>query len=173
MAIMPGLKSLFEISRGRPDVSFFEGQEGLKTVLNTILVEAKEICILGEGESFLNAIPEWNEAYVSKSAGKKIKVKLILKATPFALKSIKKMQESPSNEFLKIRVLPEHYKINHGGFDLYNNKSITGRIAHWMGDSKWIPFKKIPRSALFNRLVLSDEVSLSYRTKLKTETVSA
>lgn len=49
----------------------------------------------------------------------------------------------------------------------------VGRIAHWMGDSEWIPFQKTSRSALFNRLVLSDEMSLLYRTKLKTETVSA
>lgn len=123
MAVMPNLKSLLEISRGRPDVSFFEGQEGLKTVLNSILAEAKEVCILGEGESFLNAIPGWNEAYVEKRKGRRIKVKLILKATSYALKSIKKMQES-GNEYLKIRVLPEFYKINHGGFDLYSNKSI-------------------------------------------------
>jgi sugar-specific transcriptional regulator TrmB len=125
-AILPDLKSLFDISRGRPDVSFFEGREGLKTVLNNILSEAKEICILGDGENFLNVIPGWTDAYVKKRAGKNIKVKIILRGTPNAIKSIKRHLETDKeiNKSLQMRVLPELYKINFGGFDLYNNKVI-------------------------------------------------
>lgn len=124
--ILPDLKSLFDISRGRPDVSFFEGSEGLKTVLNNILEEAKEICILGDGENFINVIPGWTSAYVKKRAGKNIKVRLILRGTPNAIKSIKKHLETDNqiNKSLKVRFLPELYKINFGGFDIYNNKVI-------------------------------------------------
>lgn len=125
-SILPDLKSLFEISRGRPDVNFFEGEEGLKTVLNNILNEAKEICILGDGESFINAIPGWTEAYVKKRAGKNIKVKIILKASPYAVKSIKNISATDSeiNKSLQVRMLPESYKINYSGFDIYNNKVV-------------------------------------------------
>lgn len=126
VSIMPDLKSLLAISRGRPDVSFFEGTEGLKTVLNDILKEAKEIYILGDGENFINLIPGWMEAYVNKRADKNIKVKLIIRATPYDLKSIKKLLASNNkvNQLLNVRVLPEIYKIHQGGFDIYNNKVV-------------------------------------------------
>lgn len=125
-AILPNLKSLFEISRGRPDVSFFEGAEGFKTVLGNILHEAKEICILGDGENFINTMPGWTEAYVSKRAGKNIKVKIILKGSPQGIAAIKKLLKSSEriNQLLKVRVLPEVYKINYSGFDIYNNKVV-------------------------------------------------
>ncbi len=125
-SILPDLKSLFDISRGKPNVSFFEGTEGLKTVMNSILNEAKEICILGEGESFINAIPGWTEAYVAKRAKKNIKARMILKASPYSVKSLKLINQGNSqiNNLLKVRVLPEAYRIDYSGFDIYNNKVV-------------------------------------------------
>lgn len=124
--ILPDLKSLFDISRGKPDVRFYEGREGLKTVLNSILDEAKEILIFGEADSFIKAIPGWTEAYVEKRAGKNIKVKLILKASPYAVSSIKRIQaaKTKTSELIKVRMLPEAYRINASGFDIYNNKVV-------------------------------------------------
>jgi len=124
--ILPDLKSLFEISRGRPDVSFFEGQEGFKTVLSNILREAKEVSILGDGENFIRTIPGWTDAYVKKRAGKNIKVRIILKASPAGIASIKKLLQSDAkiNQLLKVRALPEAYDINYSGFDIYNNKVV-------------------------------------------------
>jgi HTH-type transcriptional regulator, sugar sensing transcriptional regulator len=124
--ILPDLKNLFDISRGRPGVSFFEGKEGLKTVLTDILNEAKEVYILGEGESFINAIPGWTEAYIKKRAGKNIKIKMILRATDYGLDSIRKIRESGSglNNSLQVRMLPEAYRIDYSGFDIYNNKVV-------------------------------------------------
>ncbi len=125
-AILPDLKSLFEISRGRPDVSFFEGKEGFKTVLGNILREAKEVSILGDGENFIRTIPGWTDAYVKKRAGQNIKVRLILKASPAGIASIKKLLRSDAkiNQLLKVRALPEAYEINYSGFDIYNNKVV-------------------------------------------------
>ncbi len=124
--ILPDLKSLFDISRGRPSVSFFEGAEGLKTVLTDILNEAKEVFILGEGESFVNAIPGWIDAYIKKRAGKNIKVKMILRATQYGIDSIKKIRSSGGglNNSLQVRMLPEGYRIDYSGFDIYNNKVV-------------------------------------------------
>lgn len=125
-SVMPDLKSLFAISRGRPDVSFFEGPEDLKTVLSDCLKEAKEIYIIGDGENFINVIPGWMDAYVNKRADKNIRVKLIIKGSDAGLKAIKKLLASNSkvNQLLKVRALPEIYKINYGGFDIYNNKAV-------------------------------------------------
>ena len=125
-SIIPDMNSLFEISRGRPSVRYYEGSEGLKTVLNMILSEAKEIFIFGEADSFIKAIPSWTESYVAKRAKKNIRIKMILKASPFAVNSIKKIRASNEqvNKLIKVRMLPEAYKINYSGFDIYNNKLV-------------------------------------------------
>ncbi len=117
---------MFEINRGRPDVRFYDGREGLKTVLSSILQETKEVLIFGDGDSFIKAIPGWTEAYVNKRSNKDIKIKIILKASPDAVKSIKKVRESSEQvrKLVKVRVLPEAYKIEYSGFDVYNNKVV-------------------------------------------------
>lgn len=124
--IIPDLKSLFEISRGKPDVRFYEGEEGLKTVLNSILEEADELLVFGEGDSFLNAIPGWTDNYVEKRGGKSIKVKIILKASPAAVKAIQKRRSTDNkvSRNTKVRMLPEAYKIDCSSFDIYNNKIV-------------------------------------------------
>ena len=47
------------------------------------------------------------------------------------------------------------------------------KIAHWMDGRTFEPWKKTPRSAEFNRMVLSNDMALMYRLKTKTEHVSA
>lgn len=124
--IFTDLRSLFDISRGRPDVRFHEGAEGLKTVLNTMLDEAKEILIFGESDSFVKAIPGWMETYVERRAKKNIKVKLLLKASPHAIKSVKQIHSANEQirKLTKVRMLPPAYKIEYSGFDVYNNKIV-------------------------------------------------
>jgi hypothetical protein len=53
------------------------------------------------------------------------------------------------------------------------DKNDNGKVAQWMGNAAWTPFKKTPRSALFNQIVLSDDMALLYRTKMKTERINA
>jgi hypothetical protein len=48
-----------------------------------------------------------------------------------------------------------------------------GRIAHWLSNREWKPFKKTPRSSEYQSLVLSNDMALMYRVKMKTEQVSA
>ncbi|MBD3248127.1 hypothetical protein GF382_02455 [Candidatus Falkowbacteria bacterium] len=123
--IIPLLRSHFEISRGKPDVRFYEGIEGLKTVFSSILSEAEEILVFGEGESFLKAIPGWTENYVHKRAAQGIRTKIILRASPYVLDSIKKLQKNEQEKkMVKIRVLPEAYKIDCSSFDVYSNKVV-------------------------------------------------
>ncbi len=123
--VLPDLKSLFDISHGRPDVGFYEGQEGLKTVMNSVLTEAKELYVFGEADSFIKAIPSWTENYVQKRIDKKIKVKMILKASPFAVRTIKQVQTlSNASKLIKVRMLPTAYRIDYSGFDIFNNKVV-------------------------------------------------
>lgn len=123
--IIPDLKSLLEISEGKPDVRFYEGKEGLKTVLNSILKETNEVLILGDGDSFKKSIPGWSDYYSDKRLIKNIKVKMILRGTPLAIQSVKKLRSNKQkSKLVKIRLLPEAYRLINCGFDAYNNKVI-------------------------------------------------
>lgn len=119
------LNYLFAIARKSPGVRFYEGREGLKTVLEMIIGEAKEISIYGDGDAFKHSIPGWSEYYSEKRAAHNIKSRLLLKGTSDAIETAKKLRRNPSakNKLSKIRVLPEGYNIV-GGFDVYNEKVI-------------------------------------------------
>jgi HTH-type transcriptional regulator, sugar sensing transcriptional regulator len=124
---LPHLKSLFALQEGRPNVQFFEGVEGLKTVLNNILNEtSSEVLIFSDGESFLNKIPDWSQGYVLKRANKNIHSRIIVKASEYNIETAKKIRAGQKKEsrVTKIRLLPESYDIEYGGFDIYNNKVI-------------------------------------------------
>jgi hypothetical protein len=122
--IIPQLNSLYEVNRGKPNVNFFDGQEGVKTVLNSILEETKELLVFGDGNSFKHAIPGWTEQYSLRRAKKGIKAKFLLKATPLSIECGKKYKtiKDVKSEYTQYRVLPEAYELEYNGFYVYNNK---------------------------------------------------
>jgi len=124
--IIPDLKSLFEVNRGKPEIKFYQGKEGLKTVLNLILKEAGEVLIFGDGDSFRRSIPGWTDYYSDKREGRKIRSKIILKATPTVIGYIKGLRKSfaQQNKLTEIRLLPEAYVIDYSGFDVFENKVV-------------------------------------------------
>jgi len=120
------LQDIFAIAQLEPGVQFFEGKEGLKTVLNSILEEAKEIYVLGDGDAFRKAIPGWSEQYSERRSDRKIRTRLLLKATPQTIGAAKYLRSSEADQkkaYSKIRLLPEALGIK-GGFDVYNDKVI-------------------------------------------------
>ncbi|MBU6431031.1 hypothetical protein KGQ29_01500 [Patescibacteria group bacterium] len=119
------LNYLFTIAQKSPGVRFYEGKEGLKTVLEMIIEEAEEISIYGDGDAFKHSIPGWSEYYSGKRAARNIKSRLLLRGTSDAIETVRKLRRNPSvkNKLSKIRVLPEGYNIV-GGFDVYNEKVI-------------------------------------------------
>lgn len=123
-SIIPQLNSLYEIGREKPDVSFYDGQEGVKTVLNSILEETKELLVFGDGNSFKRAIPGWTDQYSLRRAKKGIKAKFLLKATPLSIKCGKEYRtiDNIKSRYTQYRVLPEAYELEYNGFYVYNDK---------------------------------------------------
>lgn len=116
---------LFRVARQEPGVKFYEGQEGLKTVLQDILEEAQEVCIFGDGDAFKRAVPGWTEAYAERRVANDIKARLILRGTPEAVSSVQKLRavKGKKLELTKMRVLPEAMNLV-GGFDVYGEKVV-------------------------------------------------
>ena len=124
---MPFLKSLFAMQEGSPSIQLYEGVEGLKTVLKSILDEATtELLIFTDGESFLKKIPDYSESYLTKRAKKNIRTRIVVKGSKFNIIEANNIRQGKNIESktTKIRVLPESFNINYCGFDIYNNKVI-------------------------------------------------
>lgn len=120
------LQDLFVVAQAEPGVRFYEGPDGLKTVLATILEEAKDICVFGDGDAFRKAVPGWTERYSERRSAQKIHTRLLLKATSQAVSAAKYLRSSEPDEkkaYSKIRLLPEALGVK-GGFDVYNNTVI-------------------------------------------------
>jgi len=126
-SVLPALKNLFALQEGKPGVQMFEGVEGLKTVMNIILNEATtEVLIVSDGESFLNKIPGWADAYLLKRSSKNIRTRLVLRASPYNIKAARNIREEKNEKAktTKMRLLPESYALDFSGFDIYNNKVV-------------------------------------------------
>lgn len=86
------LNYMYENAKKSQGVELYEGKEGLKTVLDMILDEAKEISIFGDGDSFKRSIPGWSENYSNKRNVLGIKSRIILRGTADAIKITKNMR---------------------------------------------------------------------------------
>ncbi len=119
------LGALYKLAQQEPSVKFYEGEDGLRTVLNTVLKQAKSICIFGDGDAFRQAIPGWTETYADRRSRQGIKARLVLKGTPGAIASAKALRtrSGTKSELTKMRLLPEAMHIT-GGFDVFDNQVI-------------------------------------------------
>lgn len=56
--ILPNLNELFQPLKNRPQIRILEGHEGLKTILNDIIKNAKEISVFGASDRIRNYLPK-------------------------------------------------------------------------------------------------------------------
>lgn len=129
--ILPELSSSFEIYGNKPEVRFYEGKEGLKTVLNVIIRETKEVLIYGDGDSFKKAIPGWTSEYSRRRVEKNMPARIILKASESAIASAKRNRRDAGdkNRLNNIRVIPEALVADNSGFDVFADKVVIYTFA--------------------------------------------
>lgn len=80
--ILNNMTSEFNLVSGKPSVEFYEGKEGMKTVLYDTLRSQTEILTYIDIESILKYIPEINKEYVEKRERLKIKKRGLVIDTP-------------------------------------------------------------------------------------------
>lgn len=81
--VLGNLTSAFNLAVGKPGVQFYEGQDGIKRVLNDSLRSRSEIYSYADIESIVKYIDDINQDYVAKRERLKIKKRGILLDTPF------------------------------------------------------------------------------------------
>lgn len=84
--VLPQLISDFNLVSGKPGIQFFEGEEGVKRVLDDSLTSKTEIYSYADIEAIIKYIEKINDRYVRQREKLELKKKALLADTPFARK---------------------------------------------------------------------------------------
>lgn len=85
---IPALKSIYNI-KGRPQVRFYEGKEGIKQVYEDTLTSHEPIRAYAHVEDNNETLPEYFPDYYFRRAKKKIKIRAIFPDSPAARELVK------------------------------------------------------------------------------------
>ena len=70
--IYPYLMNIYKSFKPKPVIETYEGREGLKTVLNNILRESKDLAVFGASDRMYYLFPEYTARYLKERERKKI-----------------------------------------------------------------------------------------------------
>lgn len=114
---IPQLLASYGKSKNRPKVRFYEGKEGMKTILEEILNEATELFTFSSADDLFETLQnEWPK-FLKQRIAKKIPVKVIARATP---KGFERQSAGPK-ELREVRLISKDYDF-HGITLLWKNK---------------------------------------------------
>lgn len=121
--LIPQLKSIHNVS-GRPQVRFYEGEEGLIQVYEDTLTSHEPIRAYATIEEMHRALPRYFPAYYRRRAGKGIVARGILPKTPGAIERSKHNKE----EAREVALIPPDKYYFSPEICIYDNKVM---IASW------------------------------------------
>lgn len=85
--LLPELRSAMNLDATKPQISYYEGKEGLKQAFERVLEEADEIIGYGSNEDDVKYLPDLYPSYYDRRVKKKIPVRAIIPATDYNLKA--------------------------------------------------------------------------------------
>jgi sugar-specific transcriptional regulator TrmB len=107
--VLPEMCALRQSVKTKPSITMYEGKEGLKTVLEDVLVETKEFLALSPKKGLLNMLTYYFPHWVERRIQAGIKVRLLIDEVPVTTK------------LLKYRIIKKQFDT---GYWVYNNKVI-------------------------------------------------
>lgn len=107
--MLPEMMGFYQSTKEKDETNFYKGKQGLKTVFEDQLKEAKEILILGANKSAFDILPFYFKWYDKTRKEKKIKVRIIASS---------EIGKIPLSE---IRFLPQKYA-NPLAVNIYGDK---------------------------------------------------
>lgn len=117
---LPMLHDLYKSRQPKPNIRYFEGGEGIKTLYQdslSSLNKGEEILIYC-GEDILKTMSEYAREYVKERVKKGIKVRGIYKKTPIIMEHMKNNKE----ELREVKILEEKYFALNNEINIYKNK---------------------------------------------------
>ncbi len=102
-SIYGNLKSQFNLLSGKPSVQYFEGEEGIKKVIEDSLHAETKVLQYIDSETLLKEIPHINEWHAKKRKEFGIHKKMLVPDTKF----MKKRKKHLSDELTDVRIIPK------------------------------------------------------------------
>lgn len=115
--VMPNLQSIYNISESKPKVKFYEGKDGIKTILEDILKSKKDFLAITSIEDMLKVFSDSFPRFIEERVSHKINVKLLTNRVPVALA----LAEKDKMEFRQTKFVPKEFSF-HTAMFIYGDK---------------------------------------------------
>ena len=107
-SILPSLESLKGSSVKKPDLEFYEGKEGIKTLMERIIKEnPKELLVVANAEKQREVMGFYFDQYLKQRIKNKIKTRVLAEKSKYSRQKIK---QKDKQELRKTKFLPERIK---------------------------------------------------------------
>ena len=123
-SLLPELISLENVSTTKPQVSFFEGEKGMREAYEDTLTSKEIILAYANVQTMHEGLPKFFPEYYKRRSKNKIYIKAILPQNELSIQRSKLDQE----EMREARFLPDKEMTFSPEINLYNNKML---IASW------------------------------------------
>jgi sugar-specific transcriptional regulator TrmB len=118
-SVVGQMTSDYNLFSGKPNVQFFEGERGLKEVLDDSLYAKSEILSYADLESIQKYIPKINEKHVADRRKFEISKRGLLLDTPFNRKTISSYDKDVTNiKFIEVKDSNPYQSL----MNIYDNK---------------------------------------------------
>jgi len=102
--ILPDLKKIYKSAVEKPKIEFYEGKEGLKTILDDLIRTKKEILVYCSTKKQLQLLRFYFPNFIKRRVKARIKTKVITERSKEALK----IHEKDKEELREMKFLPEN-----------------------------------------------------------------
>lgn len=110
--IIPRLKSIYNIAGSKTKIRFYEGKEGIRTILNDILNCKRHFLATTSIEDMNKLIQDYFYDFIKKRIRNYLKVKLLTNCSPSALK----LKKTDEKELRETRFVPTKYHFKTANF---------------------------------------------------------
>lgn len=114
---LPRLESISNISITKPKIKFYEGKEGIKTILEDILKTRKDFLAITSIKDMMQMFKDYFPRFIQERIIRKIHVRLLTNRTPESLRLAKKDRR----EFRQTKFVPREFSFHTANF-IYGNK---------------------------------------------------
>lgn len=117
---MPSLRLIHNSSNAKPKIKFYEGGEGIKSILEDILKTKQPILAITAVQDMMKIFKDYFPYFIKSRARRKIKIKLLTKKTPESIYLAKRDRE----ELRQTKFVPAKFSFHTANF-IYGNKVAT------------------------------------------------
>lgn len=127
-AALPQLKAISSKNGVKPKIRFYEGEQGVKQILNEIIGESKNFLAITSVDDAYKIIESF-EDFIQRRIERSLRVKLLTNYSPLSLK----LKEKDTEELRETRFVPEKFHFKSANFIFGNKVAIISLKKNLLG----------------------------------------